>query len=79
MCYRHDDQWEHANARVIDIRRDETPGTFAGRTYSYQVWLTCRHISLKRLDALGGPVYCWHRFPWNRVTRFVPATTEQGV
>lgn len=78
MCYRHDDQWEHANARVIAIEMDDKPGiwTFSsgGRhPYDYRIWLTCRHISLKRLDATGGPEYRWHRFPWNGVTRYVRA------
>jgi hypothetical protein len=74
MCSRHDDQWERVNTRVVGIERDDTPGAHQigeySRPYAYRIWLTCRHISLKRLDAAGGPEYRWHLFPWNGVTRY---------
>jgi hypothetical protein len=39
-------------------------------TYAYRVCLHCRHVNLKRLDAAGGPVFQWHLFSWNGVTRY---------
>ena len=81
MCRAHDDQWEARTARVISMERDDTPGElaihdntgklFAIYPYAYRVFLVCRHVSLKRLDAEGGPAYRWHRFPWNGVVRYL--------
>ena len=80
MCFAHDDQWERRAARIVEIERDATPGIWTPTNslgvplfsypYAYRIWLTCRHINLKRLDAEGGPAYRWHRFPWNGTTRY---------
>lgn len=81
-CYRHDDQWEHANARVVAIEYDNTPGVWKPSDFEYQydyrLWLICRHVSLKQLDATGGPEFRWHRFPWNGVTRYKLSSMGKG-
>jgi hypothetical protein len=77
MCFAHDDQWERRAAQVISIELDDIPGVFTfsdsggSYAYEYRLWLTCRHISLKRLDAEGGPAFTWHRFPWNKTARYL--------
>lgn len=77
MCYAHDDQWECRNARVVDIEMIDGPGVFRfvadreyAEPYEYRICLHCRHVNMKRLDAVGGPVFQWHLFSWNGVTRY---------
>lgn len=74
MCYRHDDQRERNNARIVGIERENTSGILlvGGVPYhfSYRISFLCRHISLKDLDAFGGPLYRWHFFPWNGIVRY---------
>jgi hypothetical protein len=83
MCYKHDDQHEQANAKVVGIERDNTPGVFlvGGHEYhyDYRLWLVCRHFSLRYPDAEGGPEYRWHLFPWNGVSRYKASSVENLI
>lgn len=70
-CYRHDDQLEAKNARIVGLQKVEKKGVIFGLEYEYEIILTCRHVNVKRLDAEGGPIYLWHLYPWNGVTRYI--------
>jgi hypothetical protein len=80
MCYRHDDQWEHANARIESVHVDG-PGEFVWynqdgtifRRVHYEALMTlrCRHVSMKYIESFGGgPEYEWQLFDWNTVARW---------
>lgn len=77
ICAAHDDIWEERTARIVDIDPVEGAGVYRfgperrwWMAYDYRLFLLCRHISLKRLDATGGPVFRWHRFSWNKTVRY---------
>lgn len=86
MCTMHDDQWESRSCRVVDVDIDRRAGVLQVPDdkgdchrweYSYQVYLTCRHVNAKRPEALGGPTFLWHCYPWNKVARITPR--ESGI
>lgn len=74
MCFRHDDQWEQAEARIVDLCVIG-PGEYVwnnGYRKNYQAYIMarCRHVGLKHLDATGGPEFDWGFFDWNHAYRW---------
>lgn len=83
MCFKHDDQYEQANARVVGIMRDDTPDSlWVGEMrypYVYRLSLLCRHIGFNRLDAEGGPTYPWVIYPWNTIARYISDPSQKHL